>query len=298
MLYVLQLKIQNDLQFVQTAIRAAMSDQRLDRLSALLNGLAPQVKLALVTVRRIDGRPVTDEPPFLQLFLLTGGTVKLSLRGKTTVVPSPSLIALRSDQSFMLTSIPKPGRGRLICARTRLVGPVAALFLDEFEHPRIISLTHDEPALRMAVTMIEAELDAPRCGQPALLDRAGDILFIGLLRYLVAHPATFGNGLFHGLADHRIARALVAMHQRPGFAWSLERLAEEAGMSRTAFAATFRDVVKRTPGKYLTLIRLAIAQRTVELGKGLKVAARTSGYSNESALSRALSKARDEQAKR
>jgi transcriptional regulator GlxA family with amidase domain len=140
--------------------------------------------------------------------------------------------------------------------------------------------------------MIQAELDAPRCGQPALLNRAGDILFIGLLRYLVAHPGVHGHGLFSGLADPRIARTLVAMHQRPSLDWDLERLAHVAGMSRTAFASTFREVMKRTPGKYLSAIRLAIAQRAVDMGKGLKEAARAAGYTNTSALSRALSKAR------
>lgn len=82
------------------------------------------------------------------------------------------------------------------------------------------------------------------------------------------------------------------MHQRPGFDWTLERLADEAGMSRTAFAGTFRTVMRKTPGSYLSTLRLSIAQRAVELGKGLKEAARTSGYRNTSALSRALSKAR------
>jgi len=42
----------------------------------------------------------------------------------------------------------------------------------------------------------------------------------------------------------------------------------------------------------LSAIRLALAQRAVDLGKGLKEAARIAGYENSSALSRALSKAR------
>ena len=82
------------------------------------------------------------------------------------------------------------------------------------------------------------------------------------------------------------------MHQRPAFAWGLELLAQEAGMSRTAFATKFRETMQRPPGKYLAAIRLALAQRAVDLGKGLKEAARIAGYENSSALSRALTKAR------
>jgi AraC-like DNA-binding protein len=158
----------------------------------------------------------------------------------------------------------------------------------------MVDLAHEEPALLLAVAMIESELNAPRCGQPALLNRAGDILFIGLLRHLVANPVVQGAGLFNGLADPRIARALVAMHQRPAFGWNLALLAEEAGMSRTAFATKFHETMRRPPGKYLAAIRLAIARRAVDLGKGLKEAARVAGYQNSSALSRALAKVRFE----
>ena len=121
--------------------------------------------------------------------------------------------------------------------------------------------------------------------------RAGDILFIGLLRHLIAHPGNLGHGLLSGLADPRIARALIAIHTYPQNRWTLESLAEEAGMSRTAFANIFRDVMSETPGRYLSAFRLAIAQRAVHLGKGLKAAARDAGYTNPSALSRALSRA-------
>src|SRR5690606_1944692 len=228
----------------------------------------------------------------LWVYLLNGGAMRLQWAGKTLQLEGPALLALRAASGHRLESLPATGTGRLICAHTRLTGPVATLFLEEFAEPRVLSLVVEEPALRLALTMIEMELNAPRCGQPALLNRAGDILFIGLLRHLVAHPSPHGTGLFNGLADPRIAKTLVAMHQRPGAEWSLERLAEEAGMSRTAFASSFRHVMKRTPGKYLAAIRLAMAQRAVELGKGLKEAARTAGYGNVSALSRALSRAR------
>jgi AraC-like DNA-binding protein len=140
--------------------------------------------------------------------------------------------------------------------------------------------------------MIDAELSAPRCGQPALLHRAAGILFVGLLRHLVANPGGRPAGLFMGLADTRIAKALVAMHQSPGHDWTLERLADEAGMSRTSFATIFRDLMDKTPGRYLSALRLALAERAVSAGKGLKEAARTVGYRNASALSRALTKAR------
>lgn len=269
-----------------------MSAPRLDRLSALLDGLAPAVTLTTDRTGPIAAMNGSVPDHGLIVYLLSAGALRLHRAGTVTEVRAPALVALQVRAAHHLEDLAGLQVARLICAHAELTGPVAPLFLQEFSEPRVLSLAEDEPALRLAMSMIELELDAPRCGQPALLKRVGDILFIGLLRYLVAHPSADGTGLFNGLADPRIARALVAMHQRPGADWSLERLAHEAGMSRTAFAATFRQVMRQTPGKYLSALRLALAQRAVDLGKGLKEAARIAGYGNVSALSRSLTRAR------
>lgn len=269
-----------------------MSDIRLDRLSALLEGLAPVVTLALSAERRLQGTPDPGNETALRLFFLTRGSAELKVDGGLQRIASPALVAIHASRPFVLHRFTARDPCRLVAAQVQLTGPVAPLFLEAFAQARIVSLADDEPALRLAVAMIESELDAPRCGQPALLNRAGDILFIGLLRHLVAHAGADEAGLFGGLADNRIARALVAMHQRPAFAWDLERLAQEAGMSRTAFATKFHATLQRPPGKYLSALRLAIAQRAVDLGKGLKEAARLAGYANASALSRALARSR------
>jgi AraC-like DNA-binding protein len=122
-----------------------------------------------------------------------------------------------------------------------------------------------------------------------MLESAGEILFVGLLRHLIAHPRT-PSGMLNGLADPRIARALVAVHERPQTAWTLESLAEVAGMSRTAFALRFRMLMNVAPGAYLARLRLGIARREIARGNGLKRAARESGYASSTALSRALSR--------
>ena len=77
--------------------------------------------------------------------------------------------------------------------------PAAALLLAEFAQPMVVSLAEADASLQQVIQLIAGELLDPRCGQPALLDRAGDILFIGMLRHLVAHPRT-SRGLFNGLA--------------------------------------------------------------------------------------------------
>lgn len=261
----------------------------LDRLSALLAGLAPRVQVSrpMAAASRLD--VAADAAPGLHLYLLAAG--KMALESTSTVrheLQAPCIAVCRADLPHALLADTTAG-SQLICARAWLDGPVAALLLGEFAEPQVLALAGAESSLQHVIQLIAAELQAPRCGQPALLERAGDILFIGLLRHLIAHPDKRG-GLLNGLAEPRIARALVGIHARPQASWTLETLAAEAGMSRTAFANTFREVMRQTPGKYLAAVRLAIARRAVQAGKGLKSAARDAGYANTSALSRALAR--------
>lgn len=226
----------------------------------------------------------------LHLHLVSQGQIRLSAAGLPDVLAEgPALIICRADTAHTVEPLAAAQVCLLLSARAHLDGPVGALFLSEFDQPVVLNPGPEDASLGHVLALIATELREQRCGQPALLNRAGDILFIAILRHLVANPRR-ALGLFSGLADARISRALVALHAAPQAQWTLEAMAEEAGMSRTAFATRFREVMATPPGKYLAQLRLSIARRTVESGLGLKRAARDSGYRNSSALSRALSR--------
>ncbi|HAJ11502.1 MAG: AraC family transcriptional regulator [Hydrogenophaga sp.] len=147
------------------------------------------------------------------------------------------------------------------------------------------------PGLDLALELLFAETDRVRCGHRLLADRLFEVVVLQLLRWLLDHPQEAGvrPGLITGLSDPRLARALVAMHERPGEAWTLERMAGSAGMSRTAFANTFREAVGQTPADYLAGWRIALAQSRLREGRPIKLLAQELGYANPSALSRAFS---------
>lgn len=144
--------------------------------------------------------------------------------------------------------------------------------------------------LELALELLFAETDRVRCGQRLLADRLFEVVVIQLMRWLLDHPQEAGlrPGFITGLSDPRLARALVAMHDAPGESWPLERMAERAGMSRTAFANTFREVVGQTPADYLSDWRMALAQSRLREGRPIKRMAEELGYANPSALSRAF----------
>lgn len=145
--------------------------------------------------------------------------------------------------------------------------------------------------LDASLELLFAETDRVRCGQRLLADRLFEVVVLQLLRWLLDHPQEAGirAGLITGLSEPRLARVLVAIHDAPGQAWSLERMAELAGMSRTSFANTFRDVVGQTPAEHLADWRIALAQSRLREGQPIKALAEELGYANASALSRAFS---------
>ena len=235
----------------------ASETPRLDRLSALLLAVAPRMSTQ---------HPHVDGANTLWISLLAApGTAPNSVAINPSHGTAPDDVTLQ----------------------VHLEGPAAPLLMREFARPLMLQLADADIALRLAVQLLWTEIVSPRCGQTAMLAHAGSILFVGVLRHLVAHPKA-EMGLFSGLSDPRIAKALVAMHTKPQLGWNLITLAEHAGISRTLFATQFKSVMGSPPGKYLVHIRLLVAQHAVQSGKGLKGAALESGYKDVSALSRAL----------
>ena len=142
--------------------------------------------------------------------------------------------------------------------------------------------------LQQSLDVLFAETDRLRCGHRVLADRLCEVVLLQLLRWLLDHPqqAQMPPGLLTGLADPQLSRTLTALHEAPGEPWSLAQMAQQAGMSRSAFAARFKAVVGDTPADYLAHWRLTLAQAHLRAGRSLKSIAHELGYANPSALSR------------
>jgi AraC-like DNA-binding protein len=81
---------------------------------------------------------------------------------------------------------------------------------------------------------------------------------------------------------------LVALHRSPYEDWSLARMAAMAGMSRSAFAAAFKDATGATPAAYLTDWRLSLAASMMRSGRAVKLVAAELGFASASSLSKAF----------
>lgn len=131
------------------------------------------------------------------------------------------------------------------------------------------------------------EAFAVRCGRQAVVDRLFEVVLVLVLRHLL-DSGDLREGPLAGLGHPRLARALVALHARPGDRWTLDALAAEAGMSRSRFAETFARVVGATPAGYVAEFRIALAKAALLRGESLERIADQIGYGSAAALSRAF----------
>jgi AraC-like DNA-binding protein len=69
------------------------------------------------------------------------------------------------------------------------------------------------------------------------------------------------TGWLAGLSDRFVGRALTLLHSRPGHSWSVEELARQVGLSRSAFAERFINFAGQPPIQYLTAWRMQFAVR-------------------------------------
>ncbi len=101
-----------------------------------------------------------------------------------------------------------------------------------------------------------------------MLDRLLDILLVLAIRTSFRQSTTAPRW-YRASADPRLNAALQAIHEDAGRPWSVPELAEISGLSRAAFARTFRDALGQTPMQYLTDWRMTPARdylRNGELG--------------------------------
>jgi AraC-like DNA-binding protein len=221
-----------------------------------------------------------------QLHLVRRGEVTVCNPGEAPLeVTRPSLLFYPRPLAHRFITDPDAGAD-LACAHVRFAhgafNPLARAL------PAFVCLPLD--ALEGTAGLLEVLFDEafhPRCGRQAVVDRLFEVVLIRILRHLMQRGVV-RDGLLAGLSHPRLAPALVAMHGAPAEAWTLETLARRAGMSRSAFAASFHEVVGMPPAAYLAQWRVSLVQEALQRGAALKRIATDVGYGSEAALSRAF----------
>ena len=147
----------------------------------------------------------------------------------------------------------------------------------------------DEGVIGQFIRLALAESAARRAGGECVLAHLSELLFVEVVRrHLETLPAE-QRGWLSGLRDPQIGRALGKLHDRPAHPFSLEELAAEVGMSRSALAERFVHFVCVPPMQYLAQWRMQLAATLLSsTAMGLAELAPRVGYGSEAALSRAF----------
>lgn len=156
--------------------------------------------------------------------------------------------------------------------------------------PDHISLpANDDDETGLLLRLLLAEADAKRCGVGSVLSRLGEVLIIRLLRSEIERGAA-KPGLLAGLADHRISKCIVAIHENPERDWKNEELAGICGLSLSRFSEVFQIHLDETPQSYLRHWRMTLAHQDIERGDRVKAVSRRYGYSSSEAFAKAFNR--------
>jgi AraC-like DNA-binding protein len=138
----------------------------------------------------------------------------------------------------------------------------------------------------------EVAVDTP--GQQVVLDRLLDWLLVCTLREWFDRPGGEPPAWWAAQRDPVIGDALRLLHAEPAEPWTVARLAERTGVSRSTLAKRFADLVGEPPLTYLTRWRMTLAADLLAERATATVSdiARTVGYSDPFGFSAAFKRVR------
>ena len=204
-------------------------------------------------------------------------------------VPIDSIEGLNLDSGYLRLRYGGDGPAtRIITASCQAASALPRLVLAGL--PALIRLPAETirgvERLHATLALAEGEIADPQPGLSVVLQRLAEILFVQALRATLA-SSDAPRGWLAALQDPRLSPALAAIHEEPGHPWTLQKLAGQAHLSRSAFASRFSAVVGAAPMAYVTQWRMHLAVRLLrETDLSVAAVAHRLGYSSEPSFTR------------
>jgi len=237
-----------------------------------------------------DGQRLLLETGDLAILPLGNGH---SLASDTALTPVP-IAEVVAESAVLDGAVHRIGGGdgdtHMVCGRFSFASALAPKILTVLPPVIHIEGRHGLPLewLRLTARFLVDETRNPRPASTLMIERLLELMFILALREWGAKSERH-LGWLSGLRDVSIGRVLSALHNDPARKWTVEAMAQLAGMSRSAFAARFSEVAGHTPLKYLAMWRLDLAADQLRSGTlSISDIAANVGFASESALTRAF----------
>ncbi len=210
-------------------------------------------------------------------------------------VPAARLFDLPREQISERYEILRHGQGgtsaSLICGTVRFDHPAAQQLVKLL--PQLICIeawkSPQMEWIQSTLRLMATEARELRPGGETIITRLADILIIQAIRSWMTEDPMAQSGWLGALQDKQIGRAIVLIQRHPARDWTVASLADGVAMSRSAFAARFKELVGESPMRYITRWRMNLALTWLKReGVSLGELADRLGYRSEAAFSRAF----------
>jgi AraC-like DNA-binding protein len=180
---------------------------------------------------------------------------------------------------------------RMVCGYLACDRSMSRLLLEALPRVLVIAM-RDGPVSVMLQELLQVgvrESSAWRPGADSMLAKLSELMFVEAMRVYIEGLPPGGKGWLAGVRDAHVGRALALLHAQPKRSWTVEDLANEAALSRSALAERFASLVGEPPMQYLMRWRLALAAAALRSGdRTIGRIAEDFGYESESAFNRAF----------
>jgi AraC-like DNA-binding protein len=179
-----------------------------------------------------------------------------------------------------------------LCSQDPLFDPALRVFPSVF----VVRLPAGAAAGWVRASLAYALQEAAPSNRSAnpITTRLPELVLIEVLKLHLATMPAAGPGLgwIAALRDPVLAPALALLHGAPDRHWTVAELAAGASVSRSLLDQRFRQVLGRSPIRYLTEWRMHLAKELLATTRiGIGTVARRVGSDSEEAFSRAFKRA-------
>jgi len=218
------------------------------------------------------------------LHLLSSGRMTLFTdQGHKQPVEGPAVVFIPSG-SLHRIQVDDSAEAQLVCATVEVQGQQKDRLAGQL--PKFVCLDmDDDPKVLKTAQWIFEEAFSGREGRHLLTNRLCDVFLVQLLRHIV-EEGTVELGLLSANSHSTLAPLMMKLQSNPEGDWTVDAMASEVFMSRSKFAALFKDTVGQSPMDYLTDLRLVMAQGLLKKKRPVSLVANEVGYEDASSLTR------------
>ena len=144
-------------------------------------------------------------------------------------------------------------------------------------------------SLIASMELMMQELREPQAGGSLVAQHLAQMMLVLAIRSALSKELTNAPGWLQAISDKQMSAVMAAIHGHPDHPWTLQSLAEKANLSRSTFAARFKQAVGTSPMDYLQRWRMMLAvDKLMNSSDSISVIGMSVGYESDSSFSTAF----------